>query len=119
MIACLAAISCGDRPAAEPSVLGRTYERPSVTGTVRRDGVAVAGARVSLGEGGPSTATDASGAYRFEGVDAGAYRLVVVDGGDDAPLCTADGTCITTQSARHAAVDVVVGDEPVVADIDL
>lgn len=90
-----------------------------MTGVVRRDGAVVVGARVSLGESGRATVSDASGSYRFEAVEPGSYRLVVRDDGDDSPVCEADGTCITAESARHAAVDVVVGDEPVVADVDL
>ena len=100
-------------------MLGRSFDRPTVSGVVYRAGVAVAGARVSLGEAGPSTVTDATGSYRFEGVEAGSYRLVVLDGGDSSPVCATDGACITARSARHAALDVVVDDQPVVADVDL
>lgn len=119
LIASLLAISCGDGSSAEPSVLGRTFERTSIEGVVRRDGAPVTGAQVSLGEGGRSTATDASGAYRFEGVEPGLYRVVALDLGDSAVVCPNPDACITARSARHATVDIVVGAEPVVADIDL
>ena len=119
LIVSLLAISCGDGSPVEPSVLGRAYERASVGGVVRRDGAAVAGARVTLGEGGRSTVTDASGAYRFEGVEPGTYRVVALDGGDSAVVCPNADACITARSARHATVEVVVAGEPVVTDIDL
>jgi carboxypeptidase family protein len=113
----------GGRPssasAVEPKVLGRTYERPSVDGIVRRDGVAVAGAQVSLEGVGRSTVTDASGSYRFEAVAAGTYRLVVSDAGDDTPVCASSGACVTAESARHAATTVVVVDQPMHVDVDL
>lgn len=111
--------SCRGGSAEGTRVLGRTVEQPSVAGVVRRNGAPVAGARVSLDGVGQTTVTDASGSYRLEAVEPGSYRLVVLHGGDDTPVCGGDGTCITAQSARHGAVDVVVGDEPVEADIDL
>jgi large repetitive protein len=57
----------------------------SLSGTVTRNGQAVEGANVSasLGGGGPFTSarTNASGAYRLEGLTAGTYNVSVSQGG--------------------------------------
>ena len=117
----LVAGACAHGSSADTDVLGRTYDRSSVEGVVRRAGAVVAGAEVVLGVSGRATVTDASGLYRFDEVDAGTYRLTATDPGDDSPVCEVDGTCITRRSARHATVDVVVGEGagPVRADVDL
>lgn len=114
----LGLVACGRTPA-EVKVLGRDEGRATVSGVVRRAGVPVSGAQVRVG--GRAVATDASGAFRVEGVVPGSHRLEAQDPGDDAPVCAPDGTCVSSRSAAQAAVTVVVPPEggDVRADVEL
>lgn len=111
-------VACGSSPDGT-KVLGEQSRRGTVTGVVRRVGVPVAGAQAILA--GRSVSTDAGGVYRIEGVAPGSHRLEVHDPGDDTPSCTPDGACVSSRSAAHAAVTVVVPPEggDVSADVDL
>ena len=107
----------GDSGPSESRVLGEQLERGTVSGVVRRAGAPVVSGQVSLGD--RSVATDAAGAYVFDGVAPGTYQLLAVDPGDDTPVCDAHGACVSARSSAQAVVEVVVPDRGGVVPVDV